>query len=94
MDLLHPRGSTVSRRSTPPKPLTAGVEGIVVLKATIGPTGEVMDVEVLHSVPLLDEAAMAAVREWRYEPMLVDGNPVRVRMTVSVDFTLSRTLRS
>ena len=73
----------------PPEAVTAGVEGIVVLKATIGPTGEVMDVEVLHSVPLLDEAAMAAVREWRYEPMLVDGNPVRVRMTVSVDFTLT-----
>ena len=73
----------------PPEALTAGVEGIVVLKATIGPTGEVTDVEVRRSVPLLDEAAMAAVREWRYAPVLVDGDPVPVQLTVSVDFTLS-----
>lgn len=73
----------------PPEAVTAGVEGIVVLKATIGPTGDVLDVEVQRSVPLLDEAAISAVREWRYEPMLVDGDPVRVQMTVSVDFTLA-----
>ena len=72
----------------PPEALTAGVAGIVVLQATIGPTGEVTDVEVVRSVPLLDEAAIAAVSEWRYAPMLVDGEPVGIQMTVSVDFTL------
>lgn len=73
----------------PPEAQAAGIEGIVVLKATIGRTGEVIDVEVQRSVPLLDEAAIAAVSEWRYAPLLVDGDPVRVQMTVSVDFTLT-----
>lgn len=48
-----------------------------------------IDVELQRSVPLLDEAAIAAVSEWRYAPLLVDGDPVRVQMTVSVDFTLT-----
>ena len=73
----------------PPEAQAAGIEGIVVLKATIGRTGEVIDVEVQRSVPLLDEAAIAAVSEWRYAPLLVDGDPIRVQMTVSVDFTLT-----
>jgi TonB family protein len=72
----------------PPAAVAAGVEGIVVLEATIGPTGEVTDVEVVRSVPLLDAAAIAAVGAWRYTPVLVDGKPVRLQMTVSVDFTL------
>ena len=73
----------------PTEALAAAVEGVVVLKATIGPTGEVIDVEVQRSVPLLDEAAITAVSDWRYAPLLVDGDPVRVQMTVSVDFTLT-----
>ena len=72
----------------PPAAVAAGVEGIVVLEATIGPTGEVTDVEVVRSVPLLDGAAVAAVSAWRYTPVLVEGKPRRVQMTVSVDFTL------
>ena len=72
----------------PPEALTAGVEGVVVLQATIGPTGEVTDLEVVRSVPLLDEAAVTAVSAWRYAPVLVEGKPLRVQMTVSVDFTL------
>ncbi len=70
----------------PPEALAAGVHGVVVLEATISATGAVTDVEVLHSVPLLDEAAVAAVREWRYEPALVDGEPLPIRMTLTVDF--------
>ena len=72
----------------PPDAVTAGVAGVVVVEATIGPTGEVTDVEVLSSVPLLDAAAVAAVSEWRYAPALVDGEPVSVRMTVNVTFVL------
>ena len=66
----------------PPEARTARVQGVVILEATIGTTGEVSDVEVLRSVPLLDEAAVAAVRQWRYEPTLVDGVAVPVLMTV------------
>ena len=67
---------------------TLRVQGRVILEATIGPTGEVVDVEVLRSVPELDEAAIAAVEQWRYEPTLVDGEAVPVVMTVTMDFSL------
>jgi len=73
----------------PPEAVAAGTEGVVVVEATISPTGEVTDMEVLRSVPLLDEAAVAAVSEWRYTPALVDGEPVSTRMTVTVTFTPS-----
>ena len=73
----------------PPAAREAGVEGLVVLEATIDPTGEVSDIEVLKSVPELDEAAIAAVEQWRYEPTLVDGEPVSILMTVTINFMLS-----
>ena len=66
----------------------ARVEGVVILEATIGPTGAVTDVNVLRSVPLLDEAAVAAVRQWQYTPTLLNGVPVPVIMTVTVNFSL------
>jgi len=67
---------------------TARVEGMVILEAVIGPDGFVRDVRVLRSHPLLDEAAMAAVRQWRYTPTLLNGLPVPVVMTVTVTFRL------
>lgn len=67
---------------------TLRVQGRVILEATIGPTGEVVDVGVLRSVPELDEAAIAAVEQWRYEPTLVDGEAVPVVMTVTMNFSL------
>ena len=85
------RAPTVVQRVPPvypPEARTARVEGIVVLEATISTTGEVSAVEVLRSVPLLDEAAAAAVEQWRYEPVLVDGEPVPVVMMVSINFQL------
>ena len=72
----------------PPEAREARVQGVVIMEATISRTGEVSDVEVLSSVPLLDEAAVAAVRQWRYEPTLVDGEPVSILMTVTINFRL------
>ena len=72
----------------PAEARTARVQGVVILEATISSTGEVTGVEVLRSVPLLDEAAVAAVSQWRYEPTLVDGVAVPVLMTVTVNFAL------
>ena len=72
----------------PPEAVTTRVQGVVGLEAVIGPTGEVTDIAVLLSVPLLDDAATAAVRQWRYEPMHVDGAPVSFLMTVNINFTL------
>lgn len=48
-----------------------------------------MDVKVLRSIPLLDEAAIDAVKQWIYSPTLLNGVPVPVIMTVTVNFRLS-----
>ena len=52
--------------------------------------GRVAQAEVLRSVPLLDAAALDAVRQWTYRPTLLNGSPVAVVMTVTVQFTLQR----
>jgi protein TonB len=66
----------------------ARVEGLVILEATIDERGFVTDARVLRSVPLLDAAALAALKQWRYTPTLLNGTPVRVLMTVTFRFTL------
>jgi periplasmic protein TonB len=66
----------------------ARVQGVVIIQATIGVDGAVVDATVLRSVPLLDEAALAAVRQWRYTPTRLNGEPVAVIMTVTVHFQL------
>jgi protein TonB len=66
----------------------ARVQGVVIIEATIGVDGEVVGARVLRSVPLLDEAALQAVRQWRYTPTRLNGAPVAVIMTVTVNFQL------
>jgi periplasmic protein TonB len=64
------------------------VQGVVIIEATIGPTGKVQDARILRSIPLLDAAALEAVRQWEYTPTLLNGVPVPVLMTVTISFTL------
>jgi protein TonB len=64
------------------------VEGVVIIEAIISTTGEVQDARILKSVPLLDQAALDAVRQWRYTPSLLNGIPVPVVFTVTVQFRL------
>ena len=66
----------------------AGVTGVVILEAVIDRDGYVRDARVLRSVPLLDQAAVEAVRQWQFTPTLLNGMPVEVIMTVTVNFTL------
>ena len=66
------------------------VEGLVILETIIDVSGNVRGLRVLRSVPLLDKAAMDAVREWKYEPTLLNGQPVPIVMTVTVRFVLGR----
>lgn len=68
----------------------ARIEGTVVIDAIIDPTGRVDHLRVVRSVPPLDAAALDAVRQWRYTPSVLNGEPVAVLMTVTVRFTLSR----
>ena len=66
----------------------ARVEGIVIIEAIIGADGRVQQARVLRSKPVLDDAALAAVRQWVFTPTLLNGVPVPVIMTVTVNFTL------
>jgi periplasmic protein TonB len=66
----------------------AKVEGMVIIEATIGTDGRVKDTRVLRSEPLLEQAAVAAVRQWRFTPTLLNGVPVPILMTVTVNFKL------
>lgn len=74
----------------PPIAQRAGVDGIVIIEATIGVDGRVVNARILRSRPLLDEAALAAVRQWTYTPTTLNGVPVPVIMTVTVNFQLQR----
>jgi len=65
------------------------VEGVVILEAVISEDGSVQDVRVLRSKALLDDAAVEAVRQWRFTPTLLGGQPVPVVMTVTVSFNLN-----
>jgi protein TonB len=64
------------------------VEGVVIIEAVIGTDGRVQQARVLRSKPLLDEAALTAVRQWVFTPTLLNGVPVPLIMTVTVNFTL------
>jgi TonB family protein len=72
----------------PAEAMAAGVSGVVILEAVIGVDGRVNDAKVLRSIPLLDQAAVDAVRQWAYTPTLLNGVPVPVIMTVTVMFSL------
>ena len=66
------------------------VQGVVIVEATIGVDGTVQEARVLRSIPLLDSAALDAVKQWEFTPTLLNGEPVPVIMTVTVQFTLAR----
>lgn len=72
----------------PPTAQAAGIEGVVVLEAVIDAAGRVKDVRVIRSILLLDRAAVDAVRQWRFSPTLLNGEPVPILLTVTVRFTL------
>jgi TonB family protein len=70
----------------PPIARQAGVAGVVILEIKIGTDGFVEDGRVLKSIPLLDEAALDAVKQWQFEPTLMNGQPMPVIMTVTINF--------
>jgi len=65
---------------------SARVAGAVVIAATIDEEGKVIDAKVVRSVPLLDQAALDAVQQWEYLPTMLNGTPVPVLITVTVNF--------
>ena len=74
----------------PPEAGRARIEGTVVLMAVIAKDGSVHDVRVESGLPLLAQAAIDAVKQWRYRPYLWNGEPVEVDSRITINFTLSR----
>ena len=74
----------------PPEAGRARIEGAVVLMAVIGKDGSVEDVRVESGLPILAQAAVDAVKQWRYRPYLLNGEPVEVDSRITINFTLSR----
>jgi TonB family protein len=64
------------------------VEGTVILEAKTDEQGNVVDARILRSIPVLDQAAIDAVKQWKYEPLIIDGKPRKVIFTVTVRFML------
>jgi protein TonB len=72
----------------PPIAKTAHISGTVMLHAVIGKDGTVQNLEYVSGPPLLMKSAMDAVKQWRYQPTQLNGEPVEVDTTISVVFTL------
>lgn len=72
----------------PPEALQARIQGVVIFEIVIDEAGKVAEARILRSIQTLDEAAEAAVRQWEFAPTLVNGTPLPVIMTVTVQFTL------
>jgi periplasmic protein TonB len=68
----------------------ARVEGVVRLEAIIATNGTVQNVQLIQGHPLLVAAAIAAVREWRYTPPKLNGDPIEIVMYVDVNFRMAR----
>jgi len=74
----------------PPEAGRERIEGTVVLMAVIGKDGTVRDVRVESGLPLLAQAAIDAVKQWRYRPYLLNGEPVEIDSEITINFNLSR----
>lgn len=73
----------------PPLARQARIQGTVVLQALIGKDGNIQNLHVVSGHPMLTNAALEAVKEWKYKPYYLNGEPVEVETTINVNFTLS-----
>ncbi len=85
------KGMCIHRVDPPYPPLAraARVQGDVVLQAIIDKDGNIKDLQLISGHPMLVPPAIEAVKQWRYKPYLLNGNPVEVETTITVIFTLS-----
>jgi protein TonB len=81
--LLHSVGPVY-----PELAIQARIRGIVILEAQVGPDGRVMSVRIVQAAPVFEEAAVEAVKQWRYVPLLLNGAPTPFILTVTVNFNL------
>jgi len=74
----------------PASALRMHVEGSVQLRATIAKTGNITSVKVISGETVLAKAAMEAVKQWKYKPYYLNGEPVEIQTQVTVNFKLPR----
>ena len=87
-DIKEPRKIREVRPVYPAVAMAAKVEGVVIIEATLSQEGRVIDARVIKSHALLDQAALDAVRQWTFTPTTLNGAPVEVIMTITVNFRL------
>ena len=83
----------IIRRVTPIYPFEArahNIQGTVVMHATIGKDGAVHNLSAVSGPALLQSSAMDAVRQWKFKPFLLNGDPVEIETDISVDFHLRK----
>jgi protein TonB len=85
-DVKEPRAIRMTPPTYPPLASKARVSGVVLLEATITAQGTVEEIKVVSGHPLLVEAAIECVKQWQYEPTLLNGTPVAVVLTAKVRF--------
>jgi protein TonB len=73
----------------PPLARSARIQGTVLLQAVIGKQGNIENLRVMSGHPMLVQAALDAVRQWRYRPYILNGEPVEVETQITVNFSLS-----
>jgi protein TonB len=74
----------------PPLAKQARIQGVVVLEAEISKEGSIDNLKVITGHPLLIQAAIDAVKQWRYKPTLLNGEPVAVVTTITVNFAFAQ----
>jgi periplasmic protein TonB len=87
-DIKPPKILKMIKPVYPEEARKEGIEGVVILEATADARGRVENAKVLRSIPALDQAAIDAVKQWVYEPLILDGKPTPVIFTVTVRFLL------
>ena len=87
-DVKPPARLLDARPVYPVRATEARVQGVVIAELLIGVDGTVENARILRSIPMLDEAALNAVKQWVFQPTVQNGTPVKVVMTVTVNFTL------
>lgn len=89
---LHPvlfAGALAVAEVLAPLAIQAHLSALVILEAHVDSRGLVRNVKVLRGAPLFDQAAVSALKTWRYEPLLVDGKPREFVLTVTMNFNLT-----
>ena len=84
-------GSLIKRVNPvyPPLARQARIQGTVVMEVKIAKSGDVQSLQLVSGHPMLAPAAIEAVKQWKYKPFVIDGEPVEVKTTVQVNFTLA-----